>query len=185
MSEENIVVSDSIQVAPFRSISEFLLDKARYQLPTFNDLSKWNFRITTNLLYYQSNYFVVALIFILISSFVHMKEVVVGLSAIAAVLGALGFSLSKNEQFVRIRSNYPYAVVLLMGMSGYYFIYSLPAVITLLFTLLLPLLLIGIHSSLRLRNFSAKVNAKMEQLRLNQTVMGKILDSVGAVQHFG
>lgn len=31
MSEDNIALSDSIQFAPFRSINEFLLDKARYQ----------------------------------------------------------------------------------------------------------------------------------------------------------
>jgi hypothetical protein len=74
--------------------------------------------------------------------------------------------------------------VLLVGIAGYYFIYVLPAVITLLFTFALPLLLTFFHASLRLRNFSAKVNIKMEQLRLNQTVMGQILDLLGVVEHY-
>jgi hypothetical protein len=42
--EDNIALTDQIQIAPLRGINEFLLDKARFALPTFTDLKKWNNR---------------------------------------------------------------------------------------------------------------------------------------------
>lgn len=47
---------------PIRSMNDFLLDSRRYIPPTFNDLRRLNNRITSNLLYYQTNYFAVSAI---------------------------------------------------------------------------------------------------------------------------
>lgn len=47
----------NIEVAPLRSLDDFFLESARFQIPTFGDLEKWNNRVVQNLLYYQTNYF--------------------------------------------------------------------------------------------------------------------------------
>ena len=57
---------DDIKAAPLRSLDDFLLNSARFQLPTFNDPAKWSNRIINNLLYYQSNYFVLAILLFLL-----------------------------------------------------------------------------------------------------------------------
>lgn len=56
-----------LKLAPIRSLNDFLLESARFQIPNFKDLEKWNNRVVNNLIYYQTNYFILAsIIFILI-----------------------------------------------------------------------------------------------------------------------
>jgi hypothetical protein len=171
----NIVVSEDIQFAPFRPLDEFILDKARFDKPSFNDLKKWNNRILTNLLYFQTNYFVIGLILVLFISFFHAKAVVIGFSAVALVGGVVAFALSKRENLVQLRGQHPYVLLVLIVIVGYYFISVLPSVITLLYMSAAPLIITFVHASVRLRNISAKVNQKAEQLQMRNTVMSQIL----------
>ena len=46
-----------MEIAPLRSIDDFILSKARFQLPNLNDSNKWPNRVINNLMYYQTNYF--------------------------------------------------------------------------------------------------------------------------------
>ena len=46
-----------VEVPPLRSLDDFLMESARFQIPTFSDIEKWNNRVIQNLLYYQTNYF--------------------------------------------------------------------------------------------------------------------------------
>lgn len=49
-----------VQVAPLRSWDDFIPGHDRFAVPDFKDISKWNNRVVSNLLYYQTNYLVVA-----------------------------------------------------------------------------------------------------------------------------
>lgn len=49
-------VSRTIEFAPFRSLNDFILEKARFQMPNLEKPIKWANRVVNNLLYYQSNY---------------------------------------------------------------------------------------------------------------------------------
>lgn len=51
----------NIQFAPFRSINDFIYPSARFSLPFKGD-KKLMKRVNDNLLYYQTNYFTIALI---------------------------------------------------------------------------------------------------------------------------
>ena len=53
----NMAEGGDLQVASLRSLDDFLLESARFQIPNFKDLEKWNNRVYQNLLYYQTNYF--------------------------------------------------------------------------------------------------------------------------------
>lgn len=58
--------SEKMKLAPLRSVNDFLLDSKRYLPPTFSDLKRFNNRVTSNLLYYQTNYLAIsAVIFLL------------------------------------------------------------------------------------------------------------------------
>lgn len=59
--------NNEFEIAPLRSLDDFLLESARFQIPNVKDFEKWGNRVTSNLLYYQSNYFLLAFtIFILV-----------------------------------------------------------------------------------------------------------------------
>ena len=56
-----------LQFAPFRKFDDFIGSAENYVVPNLSDLARISNRITNNLLYYQTNYFVLFLaIFVLI-----------------------------------------------------------------------------------------------------------------------
>ena len=57
---------DKLDTAPLRSLEDFLLGSARFQIPNFRDPDRCANRILNNLLYYQSNYFLSAVVIFLI-----------------------------------------------------------------------------------------------------------------------
>lgn len=48
---------NSMEIPPLRSLDDYILESARFQLPNLKDLDKWGNRVVNNLLYYQTNYF--------------------------------------------------------------------------------------------------------------------------------
>lgn len=60
-------MSNQMQFAPFRELSDAIGQAENYAIPDFRDLARLSNRITNNLLYYQTNYLVFFLIiFVLI-----------------------------------------------------------------------------------------------------------------------
>lgn len=55
-----------VQPPPLRSLDDFLLCSARFAVPDVRDLDRWNHRMINNLLYYQTNYLLSALVLLLI-----------------------------------------------------------------------------------------------------------------------
>uniref|UniRef100_A0A914EG85 PRA1 family protein n=1 Tax=Acrobeloides nanus TaxID=290746 RepID=A0A914EG85_9BILA len=175
-TEENWVLNDNVQFAPIRSVEEFIFDKNRYEMPSFNDLKKWNNRVTSNLLYFQSNYFIILLAFVIMGSFFYSKAITIGLSAITIVVIILAFSLSKSPNFVQMRADHPYVLLAVIIAACYYFIYFLPSVLTVLFTFALPLVTIFVHASIRLRSIRNRINQQMDNV-LRRTAMARFLDT--------
>jgi hypothetical protein len=46
-----------LRFTPFRTLNDFLLG-AEWNIPNFSDFQKLNNRVVSNLIYYQTNYFV-------------------------------------------------------------------------------------------------------------------------------
>ena len=56
-----------LELAPLRSLDDFLSNSARFQIPNYREPERWTNRVVQNLLYYQTNYLVSAvLIFTLV-----------------------------------------------------------------------------------------------------------------------
>ncbi len=53
---------ENVEVAPFRSLDDFILESARFQVPDIKDPNRVANRIINNLLYYQTNYFLLTVI---------------------------------------------------------------------------------------------------------------------------
>lgn len=55
-----------MELAPLRPWDDFFPGSDRIARPEFGDLTKWNNRVISNLLYYQTNYFAVAVVVFLV-----------------------------------------------------------------------------------------------------------------------
>ncbi|KAK5983015.1 hypothetical protein GCK32_007857 [Trichostrongylus colubriformis] len=156
-----------------------LMDKLNPSLPPYNDLPRWNNRIISNLLYYQTNYFALFAVLFVLQSFFNSQDFALGLSAVVVVAAVIGFAISDNPTFYQTRRDHPLITLGAIILSCYYFIQVLPSVLTVLFSVLLPLFIILCHASVRLRNFMSKVTQTAEKFGLQTTVMGRLLDVCG------
>jgi len=56
----------SMELAPLRPWDDFIPGTDRFARPDVGDLSRWNARVVSNLLYYQTNYLALAVVVLLI-----------------------------------------------------------------------------------------------------------------------
>ncbi|XGW31639.1 hypothetical protein V3C99_010082 [Haemonchus contortus] len=172
-------LGNGVELPPFRSVNDFILGKARFELPPYNDLPRWNNRIISNLLYYQTNYFLVFGVLFVLQSFFNSQDLALGLSAVLVVAAVVSFAISDNPTFYQTRRDHPLITLGAIILSCYFFIQVLPSVLTVLFSVLLPLFIILCHASIRLRDFMSKVTQTAEKFGLRTTVMGRVLDMCG------
>merc|ERR1712222_86970 len=79
---------EGVEMAPFRSIDEFLTSESKFEMPELSNIEKMSGKVVSNLLYYQTNYFVTfAIIFLLVFFFVPWKMIYIVI-LLALVFGA-------------------------------------------------------------------------------------------------
>ncbi|XP_067684958.1 PRA1 family protein 3-like [Haliotis asinina] len=178
-------MGEQVQVAPLRSLGDFILESARFQIPNIKDADKWANRVLNNLLYYQTNYFLTALIVFLLIGIIHPVKMVFGFVAIAVAFGGFVYCTNNQWRTRRFKRDHPLLSVLIILSAGYLVVYMLGAVIVFMFGIAFPLLLIILHASLRMRSFKNKITNKMEYVGLKRTPMGIILEGLGQEQEAG
>ncbi|KAB7506977.1 PRA1 family protein 3 [Armadillidium nasatum] len=178
-----------IEVASLRSLDDFLLESARFQIPTFSDMEKWNNRVVQNLLYYQTNYFLTYIIIFILMSVIHPAQMFFGMVAIGLGFGIF-FYLTNNKQVANdFKKSHPVVSVIFVLSSSYFVVYLLGSVVVFIFGILLPIFgavfhVILIHASMRLRNMKNKIMNKVEWIGLRRSPMGIFLDFLGMEQEF-
>lgn len=132
---------NNFQFAPLRSLDDFLLESARFQLPNLSDFEKWGNRVVKNLLYYQTNYFILAAIELIIIGLVQPMKIVLGIVSIAAVAYALLmiYGPNKIQQAQQLQNVNKMAVIGLLLGTAYVFLYMFDAVLLVMFAVLLPI----------------------------------------------
>merc|ERR1712071_68869 len=131
--------SDSVVAAPLRSLDDFILKEASFQVPNFQDVDKWGNRVYNNLIYYQSNYFLMALILFSLVTFVHPYKMFVGVMAIA--VSATIFELANNAgpQVTKYKKDHPLVSLVILLIGIYLIIYLLNGIVVFIFGVLLPI----------------------------------------------
>ncbi|KAG8557099.1 hypothetical protein GDO81_018331 [Engystomops pustulosus] len=167
-----------VQVAPLRPWDDFFPGSDRFGRPDFKDISKWNNRVVSNLLYYQTNYLALAAAVICLVGFLSPLNMILG--ATVVILIFMGFVwTSHNKDIVRkFKKQYPTLFVMSIMLSSYFVISMFGGVMVFVFGITFPLLLMFIHASLRLRNIKNKVENKIEGVGLKKTPMGIVLDAL-------
>lgn len=149
------------------------------QLPDFNDLPKVNRRMTANLLYYQTNYFISLIIIFTLLALCSPTKFLIGLLSLVSST-AFFLYLKRNKPAVEaFQANHPAFTILGIFLLGYLAVYLMDSVAVFLMATLFPVLLILIHSALRQRNLVNKINEKAETMGIKKTPMGMALDFLG------
>lgn len=169
------------ELPPLRSLDDFLLGSARFQMPNVDDLDKWGNRVTKNLLYYQSNYFLMGVLVWILFALYNPWQTILGLSAIATIIFALIFinpakvqGQPQQEQFAGA------AGWLYLGSVGaivYFVLYMFQSLLYVGLITLLPFCMSFIHSSFRLRNLKNKLSNVIDE-RLRYTPMGIFMEAM-------
>ncbi|XP_041827025.1 PRA1 family protein 2 [Melanotaenia boesemani] len=174
-----------VQPPPLRSWDDFLLSSARFSVPDLRDLDRWNNRMINNLLYYQSNYFLSALAFLLIVGYFQPVQLFVGATVVTLFFLGFVWAAENRAPIRRFRRNHPSMSVLAILVASYFFVSVLGGVAVFLFGIAFPILMVLIHASTRLRNLKNKLENKLESIGLKRTPMGLLLEALGQEQEAG
>merc|ERR1712086_747395 len=169
-----------MEVAPIRTLDDFILTKSRFQIPNFQDEDRWFNRIIYNLMYYQTNYLISSAVIFGFVLFARPQEMLMGIFLMALVFGSIHLLQSRQLGVRDFKKNHPLVVTFLCFSVGYYLIYKLTSVAVFIFGILLPILFMILHASLRMRNVMNKFTNVSNVLGFTkQTPMGLILEGVG------
>lgn len=178
-------MTGEVEIAPLRSLDDFLLESARFQVPNFRDLEKWSKRILNNLLYYQTNYFLTSCIVFLIVGLIHPLKMICGMAALSVAFFLFYYVTNSKRSATRFKRDHPILSLLVIFSGGYFIVYMFGSVVVFLFGILLPILVVFTHASMRLRNMKNKLNSKIETIGLKRTPMGLLLEALGCDQEAG
>ncbi|BFF95927.1 PRA1 family protein 3 [Drosophila madeirensis] len=191
VSDAAAALSGNLQLAPLRTLDDFVLGSARFQLPNLKDFDKWGNRVVKNLLYYQTNYILLFLVIYALMIVCNPTKILSGLIVQALIIAVIWqfFSSKSKPSFIASRltggnanaaeQNAQQKWYILAGalIGGYLFLHLISAVLLTAFTLLLPISVTFIHASLRLRNMKNKLANTIESFGPS-TPMGALLDAL-------
>ncbi|XP_012637316.2 PRA1 family protein 3 [Microcebus murinus] len=167
-----------LNIVPLRAWDDFFPAPDGFAWPDFRDTSRWNHRVASNLLYYQTNYLAGAAMLISLVGFLSPLDMLLGGTAVALACTGLLWA-ARNEHVLRqMQRRHPTELVVVLMLASCFLISVFGAVLVFVFGITFPLMLMFIHASLRLRNLRNKLENKMQGLRLKRTPMGIVLDAL-------
>ncbi|XP_054465270.1 PRA1 family protein 3-like [Anoplopoma fimbria] len=165
-----------MELAPLRPWDDFFPGMDRYAKPEFGDLTKWNNRVISNLLYYQTNYFAVAAVVFLIVGFLNPFGMFLGGAVVTLVFGGSVWAGENQTMVKNFKMKNPTLFIIGVMITSYFLLSLCGGVMVFIFGITFPLLLILIHASLRLRSVKNRLENNIEGVGLKKTPMGIIMD---------
>ncbi|XP_023262030.1 PRA1 family protein 3 [Seriola lalandi dorsalis] len=165
-----------MELAPLRPWDDFFPGADRFAKPEFGDLAKWNNRVISNLLYYQTNYFAVAVVVFIIVGFLNPFGMFLGGTVVTLVFAGSVWAGENKAPIKNFKRKNPTLFVIGVMVTSYFLLSLCGGVMVFIFGITFPLLLILIHASLRLRNMKNRLENKIEGVGLKKTPMGVIMD---------
>jgi len=150
---------NDLEMAPLRNLDEFILGESRFEVPDISNPDKWANRVVNNLLYYQTNYFISALIIFSLISFLHPGKMLLGMITVGIIFGALYYFAHTQVQVKTLKKNHPAVVMVATFCFAYFMVYQFGCILVFLSGVIFPFLFMIVHASLRLRNAKNKANA--------------------------
>uniref|UniRef100_A0A1A8QM99 PRA1 family protein n=1 Tax=Nothobranchius rachovii TaxID=451742 RepID=A0A1A8QM99_9TELE len=170
------VMAAKMELAPLRPWDDFFPGADRFGKPEFGDLAKWNNRVISNLMYYQTNYFAAALVVFLVVGFLNPIGMFLGGAVVTVVFAGSVWAGENKATIKNFKRKNPALFVVGVMVTSYFLLSLFGGVMVFIFGITFPLLLILIHASLRLRNMKNRLENKIEGIGLKKTPMGMIMD---------
>uniref|UniRef100_A0A1A8GIT2 PRA1 family protein n=1 Tax=Nothobranchius korthausae TaxID=1143690 RepID=A0A1A8GIT2_9TELE len=170
------VMAAKMELAPLRPWDDFFPGADRFGRPEFGDLAKWNNRVISNLMYYQTNYFAAALVVFLVVGFLNPIGMFLGGAVVTLVFAGSVWAGENKATIKNFKRKNPALFVVGVMVTSYFLLTLFGGVMVFIFGITFPLLLILIHASLRLRNMKNRLENKIEVIGLKKTPMGMIMD---------
>ncbi|XP_077405939.1 PRA1 family protein 3-like [Vanacampus margaritifer] len=165
-----------MELAPLRPWNDFYPGTERFAKPEIGDVAKWNNRVISNLMYYQTNYFAAAVVVFLIVGFLNPIGMFLGGTVVTLVFMGSVWAGDNQPTIKNFKRKNPTLFVIGVMVTSYFLLSLFGGVMVFIFGITFPLLLILIHASLRLRNMKNKLENKMEVVGMKKTPMGIIMD---------
>ncbi|XP_072238940.1 ADP-ribosylation factor-like 6 interacting protein 5a [Leuresthes tenuis] len=168
-----------VELTPLRSWDDFYPGSERFARPDVKDLAKWNNRVVSNLLYYQTNYLVLAVAVFLVVGFLNPLGMFTAMAVVSAVFLGSVWAGENRAVINNFKRQNPTAFVIAVMVASYILISMLGSVMVFMSAITLPLALIFAHASFRLRNMKNKLENKIEGVGLKRSPMGILLETLG------
>ncbi|KAM4588320.1 ADP-ribosylation factor-like 6 interacting protein 5a [Odontesthes bonariensis] len=168
-----------VELTPLRSWDDFYPGSERFARPDVKDLARWNNRVVSNLLYYQTNYLVLAIAVSLIVGFLNPMGMFTAMAVLSAVFLGSVWAGENRTVINNFKRQNPMAFVIAIMVASYILISMLGSVMVFMSAITLPLALIFAHASFRLRNMKNKLENKIEGAGLKRSPMGLLLEALG------
>lgn len=168
-----------VELAPLRAWEDFYPGSERFSKPDFKDVSKWNNRVVSNLLYYQTNYLLLAASLFLIVGFLNPLGMFTAMAVVSGVFVGSVWAGDNRAAISNFKRQNPTAFVGAVMVASYLLISMLGSVMVFMSAITLPLTLICAHASFRLRNMKNKLENRIEGAGLKRSPMGILLEALG------
>ncbi|XP_028302827.1 ADP-ribosylation factor-like 6 interacting protein 5a [Gouania willdenowi] len=167
-----------VELTPLRPWDDFFPGSERFAKPDLKDLSKWNNRVVSNLLYYQTNYLVLAVAAFLLVGFLNPVGMFTAMAVVTGVFLGSVWAADNRAAINSFKRHNPTAFVIAVMVVSYLLISMLGSVMVFMSAITLPLALIFAHASFRLRNMKNKLENKIERAGLKRSPMGILLETL-------
>ncbi|KAM3877608.1 ADP-ribosylation factor-like 6 interacting protein 5a [Diretmus argenteus] len=168
-----------VELTPLRPWDDFFPGSDRFAKPDMKDLSKWNNRVVSNLLYYQTNYLAMSILVFLIVGFMNPFGMFMGMAVVSGVFLASVWAGENKAVIKTFKRQNPTAFVIAVMVASYMLMSLLGGVMVFMSGITFPLALTFAHSSFRLRNMKNKLENKIEGAGLKRSPMGILLEALG------
>ncbi|KAG5274328.1 hypothetical protein AALO_G00134890 [Alosa alosa] len=168
-----------LEIAPLRPWDDFFPGSERFGKPDVRDLAKWNNRVVSNLLYYQTNYLAMAIVVFLLVGLTNPFGMMLGGIVVTLVFMGSVWAAENKAMIKSLKRQNPTLFVFVVMLASYFLMSLFGGVMVFIFGISFPLLLIFAHASLRLRNMKNKLENKIEGAGLKKSPMGIILEALG------
>ncbi|XP_068450538.1 ADP-ribosylation factor-like 6 interacting protein 5a [Clinocottus analis] len=168
-----------VELTPLRPWDDFFPGSERFAKPDGKDLGKWNNRVINNLLYYQTNYLVLAIAVFLVVGFLNPLGMFTAMAVVSLVFLASVWAGENRAAISNFKRQNPTAFVVAVMVASSMLLSMLGSVMVFMTAVTLPLALIFAHASFRLRNMKNKLENKIEGAGLKRSPMGLVLEALG------
>ena len=104
-------------------INHEFIQKIRFQVPEYQNMQKFQNRIVSNLIYYQTNYGISALGIFGLITFMNPFKMSVGILTMALIFGLLYYLDASQIQVKKVKKDHPTLVMLGTFLAAYFFIH--------------------------------------------------------------